>query len=207
MKQSLALFLYWDYTEFMIKKQQQHNGYLTGRLLLATPIKTGDIFEKSVILICAHDENGAMGIILNKLEGVALNDLLIQMEIPSVDSLKNPRIHSGGPVDNTHGFILHNKEYTEKGTANISKNFNLTATSDVLENISAGGGPEDCLIALGYTGWHDGQLEDEIAQNYWISVPADKHSVFNKAIDTMWYTILDENGISPAHLSTQTGNA
>ena len=191
----------------MIKKQQEHSGYLTGRLLLATPTKTSDVFEKSVILVCAHDENGAMGIILNKLEGVSLNDLLIQMEIPSVDSLKNPRIHSGGPVDNTHGFIIHNKEYKEKGTANISNLFNLTATYDVLENISAGGGPKDYLIALGYAGWHAGQLEEEITQNYWISVPADKHSVFNKAIDTMWYSILDKNGISPVHLSTQTGYA
>ena len=191
----------------MKKYQQKHTGYLTGRLLVATPFQTGDVFEKSVILICAHDENGAMGLILNKLEGVSLNDLLIQMEIPSVNSQKNPRIHSGGPMDNTHGFILHDKEYKEKGTANISNLFNLTATSDILENISAGGGPENYLIALGYAGWDNGELEDEITNNYWISLPADKKTVFNSTVDTMWYSVLDKNGISPMHFSTQAGSA
>ncbi len=195
----------------MTKEQHKKNpyikGYLTGKLLVATPSRTNDIFEKSVILICAHDEKGAMGLFLNKLEGVSLNDLLIQMEIPAVDTQKNPRIHSGGPMDNTHGFILHNEEYSEKGTANISNLFNLTATTDILENISAGGGPEKYLIALGYAGWDDGQLEDEITKNYWIALPASHEAVFNKSLDTMWYTILDKNGISPVHLSTQEGSA
>ena len=191
----------------MLNNYKTHNGYLTGTLLLSSP-ESCDIFKKSCILICAHDDNGAMGLILNKFETeITLNELLLQMDIPSVHLTNNPRIHSGGPVNMEQGFILHDTTYSESDTANINQYFNLTTTVNILGKIAQNQGPVDYKIALGYTGWAKGQLESEIKNNMWISLPATRENVFSDFSDTMWYSVLNENGINPTKIHSHHGLA
>ncbi|MGB1360546.1 MAG: YqgE/AlgH family protein [Alphaproteobacteria bacterium] len=189
-------------------KDNRHNGYLTGRLLVSAPDQEHDIFKKSCILVCAHDENGAMGLILNKFENnISLSELLIQMEIPISDIKNSPRIYTGGPVSQEQGFILHDCNYKESETAHINQFFNLTTTVNILSKISQDQGPTDYKIFLGFSSWRKGQLENEILNNMWITLPATKEIVFSKYCDTMWYSSLSQNGINPQHISVHNGSA
>ena len=180
---------------------------MTGNLLVSTPKVEDGIFHKSVILVCLHDQNGAMGIVLNKLEKLHLNALFSQMKLPTLEAENNLRVRRGGAVDVNQGFILHDSVYKEESTAFISKDFCLTATVSMLKKIAYGIGPKKYLIALGYAGWGKGQLEQEIKDNVWFSLPSNREVVFNTPADSMWYTVLEKNTIEPARFSTKVGHA
>lgn len=187
---------------------KKHNTDFIGKVLIANDAKPHSLFYRSCILLCAYDETGAMGLILNKLEhNVHLSDLLMQMDVPMSENTHNPHIHTGGPVDNSHGFILHESGYKEQSTAHINDSFSLTATVGILSKIVQGDGPDYYKIALGYAGWDGGQLESEIKDNKWLCVNANTQLVFKTPIDTMWYVALTQNGINPSTLTTQVGHA
>lgn len=192
-----------------MKKNNTHNGYLTGRLLLSSPEQSNNMFNKSCILICAHDKSGAMGLILNKYETkLTLNELLMQIEMATTDAdNNNPRIYMGGPVNIEQGFILHDTTYKEKETATVNELFNVTTTINILQKIARNKGPKQCKIALGHVDWTKGQLEEEIKHNLWLTLPATKEVVFSNKCDTMWYTTLNKNGILPSKISYHEGLA
>lgn len=185
----------------------KHNTDFIGKILIAHNTEPHSVFYRSCILLCAYDTTGAMGLMLNKLEhNIRLNDLLLQMDIPMPETSNNPHIHMGGPVDNNHGFILHESTYKEQSTACINDSFSLTATVGILSKIIQGDGPKNYKIALGYAGWDGGQLESEIKDNKWLCVNANTQLVFKTSVDTMWYVALTENGIHPSTLTTQGGH-
>ncbi len=204
------------------------SGYLTGKILLATTVKSDRLFSKSVILVCMHNLNGAMGIILNKPEGLGLTDLLRQANIESeIDfnqskiltkgklkdnklpsrklKVHNPRINRGGPKDTTNGFIIHDLSYKERSTIKIANKYALTATIEILRLIAMGRGPQKSIITLGYCGWGGGQLEDEIKNNMWLCVDSSDDIIFNSISDVMWYKALELNKIPPFNLSASVG--
>lgn len=183
---------------------------LTGKLLIAMP-SMGDVrFEHSVVFICSHGADGAMGLIVNKpAADLTLGDLLKQLEIPEghPDRGQMP-IHLGGPVEMSRGFVLHTNDYDANlHSMKVSDGFSMTATLDVLEDLAAGRGPGSALLMLGYAGWGPGQLESEIAMNGWLTADADTTLVFGRADKTKWEAALLKLGVSPLTLSASAGHA
>ena len=149
--------------------------FLDGQLLIAMP-GMGDLrFERSVIFLCAHSPEGAMGLIVNKpAPELCFADLLAQLKIPATIDLKGTRVHFGGPVEHGRGFVLHTADYAvEESSLQVTDAFAMTATVDILQDIARGAGPRQALLALGYAGWGPGQLESEIQANGWLTAPAD----------------------------------
>lgn len=184
-------------------------GSLTGKLLIAMPDMGDPRFEKSVIYICAHSDEGAMGLIVNKLaDDLKFSDLLEQLNIPASDSTRAIRVHFGGPVEIGRGFVLHSRDYDGHGsTLPVDDRIGMTATLDILEDISRGTGPRRCLLALGYAGWGPGQLEDEIARNGWLTADGTPEIVFGEDNAAKWTAALATLGIDPFLLSTSGGSA
>lgn len=182
--------------------------YLTGHLLVAMPT-IGDNFEKSVVYICAHSDDGAMGLVINKpVDHITFPELLDQLGIADDAPSNEIRVHYGGPVDPSRGFVLHSGDYfIENSTLQVSDQIGLTATVDVLRAIAEGSGPSSSILALGYAGWSAGQLENEIKANGWLSCPARMDLIFNSALDDKWDMALATLGADPARLSMLSGNA
>ena len=182
---------------------------LTGQLLIAMPGMGDTRFEHAVVLICAHSEEGAMGLIINKpTEDVALADLLEQVKITPVEGAPELGVHFGGPVETGRGFVLHGRDYRSAlNTLDVSGRFGLTATLDVLEDLAAGEGPKNAIVALGYSGWGPGQLEDEISHNGWLTCAASSELVFTKADDAKWEAALHSIGVEALLLSADAGHA
>ncbi len=182
---------------------------LSGKLLIAMPGIGDPRFDKSVIYICAHSEDGAMGIIINKpSDDVKLDDLLAHLEIEGSDLTLDQLVFFGGPVEGGRGFILHSEDYVgNETTLHVDDVFSLTATKDILEDIAKGTGPKQALAALGYAGWAAGQLEGELQQNAWLTVEADRAIVFSADHDRKWTTALAKLGIDPLLLSAEGGHA
>lgn len=181
--------------------------YLVGQLLVAMPGIEDPTFEKSVIYMCAHTEEGAMGLCINRLEdAITFDDLLVQLEIDPGDA-PPIEIHMGGPVQSGRGFVLHTTEYVQPTSLLVDDDVALTATVDVVEAIATGRGPQRCLMALGYSGWGPGQLEDEMVGNGWLTVPADPDIVFDLEHETKWSRALKKIGIDPMTLSARAGHA
>lgn len=181
--------------------------YLKGKLLIAMPGLGDPRFEHSVVLVCDHGADGAMGLVINKpLADLRSGDLLDQLDIDGADS--NERIYFGGPVETGRGFVLHSTDYQSRlQTLDISSSFALTATIDVLEDIAQGTGPADAIIALGYSGWGPGQLEDEMAQNAWLTADAEAALVFAAPDSEKWSRALAGIGVDPRLLSSDAGHA
>ena len=183
--------------------------FLDGQLLIAMP-GMGDLrFERSVIFLCAHSAEGAMGLIVNKpAPELSFADLLEQLEIPASMDLKGTRVHFGGPVEHGRGFVLHTAEYrVEESSLHVSPAFSMTATVDVLQDIAKGAGPAQALLALGYSGWGPGQLESEIQANGWLTAPADVNLVFGTSDAEKWGAALRSISIDPRLLSAEGGRA
>ena len=160
---------------------------LAGQLLVAMPQMQDHRFQRSVIYLCAHNEEGAMGLVVNKLIGtLTLNELLDQLNIPHDGLPGSPRVHFGGPVESGRGFVLHSSDYVEEGSLVVGNEMALTATLDILRAIGRGEGPRKSLLALGYAGWGAGQLEGEIARGGWHTAPADGELVFDAERSTVW---------------------
>lgn len=181
---------------------------LTGKLLIAMPGMGDPRFEHSVVFLCEHSEQGAMGLIVNKpAADVRLSDLLEQLDIEPADG-SDAGVHFGGPVEGTRGFVLHSGEYESSlQTMQVSPDFAMTATLDILEDIASGKGPERSLMMLGYAGWGPMQLESEIAANGWLTVDADPRLVFDTADRSKWSAALQALGVDPLALSGVAGHA
>lgn len=191
------------------------SGYLDGQLLIAMPSLTDKWFARSVIYVCSHSEDGAMGLIVNqRAPDISLADLLEQLEIEAEDAsgfvaeLHGMHVNIGGPVDTGRGFVLHSSDYYVEGsTLKICEEFCLTATVDVLRAIAEGEGPKQAILALGYSGWAPGQLEREIQANGWLSCPADATLVFDKPIGARYDLALSKIGVDLSHLVSDYGHA
>jgi len=181
---------------------------LTGQLLIAMPAMPDPRFAHSVIFMCMHDERGAMGIIVNQVvDGLDFEKLLEQVGIEDAPPKRRIAIHVGGPVETGRGFVLHSSDYGLDSTLDVEGGIRLTQSIEVLKEISRGGGPRQCLLALGYAGWGPGQLEREIRQNGWLNVAADEELIFSGAIDDKWRRALAKMGIDPTMLSSSAGRA
>ena len=181
---------------------------LTGKLLVAMPQLMDPRFTHAVILICGHDKQGAMGLVLNRLiDSLTLQELLDQlnMKVPLIK--EEIPIHFGGPVEMGRGFILHSTDYLHKASVKINDDVALTATIDILNEIATGHGPHHKILALGYTGWSAGQLETELQQNSWLVVEADLNLIFTKELDLLWKHVLNKIGVNPELLSLEAGHA
>jgi putative transcriptional regulator len=183
---------------------------LTGKLLIAMPDMGDPRFHGSVVFLCAHSGEGAMGLIVNKpMPDVGLGDLLDQLEIARGLATPELSVCFGGPVELRRGFVLHSAEYhgDREERLEVDDRFAMTATLDVLEDIARGTGPERALLALGYAGWGPGQLEGEIRENGWLTAEATPEIVFAPRMEGKWAAALASLGISPLTLSSEAGHA
>jgi putative transcriptional regulator len=182
--------------------------FYTGHLLVAMPQMEDSRFERTVIYMCAHNADGAMGLVVNKLfDAITFPDLLEQLNIETGPKTEQIRVHFGGPVESGRGFVLHTDDYVRDGTLKVRQGFALTATVDILKAIAQGEGPSHSLLALGYSGWGPGQLESEIAANGWLIVPANADLVFANELDDKWERALGAAGVTLASLSGAVGRA
>jgi putative transcriptional regulator len=182
--------------------------FLTGQLLIAMPAMEDPRFAQSVIYLCAHTPEGAMGLVLNRpLQRPKFDELLRQLDVAPVPPARRIRLCAGGPMDNARGFVLHTTDWTGEGSLRVNDALALTASLDVLKAIAEGNGPREGLLALGYAGWGPGQLDAEIQQNAWLSVPADETIVFDADHDTKWRRALGKLKIDPLLLSGAAGHA
>ena len=182
---------------------------LGGKILIAMPGMADPRFDRSVILICAHSPEGAMGLIVNKpAPDLRLGNLLDQLSIPRAPEGRDIRVHFGGPVERGRGFVLHSTDY-RAGTATMTVpgGFGMTATTDVLTALAQGQGPQAALLALGYSGWGPGQLEAEILRNDWLTAEAPADLVFSADDAAKWTGALKRMGIDPFTLSGSAGRA
>jgi putative transcriptional regulator len=182
---------------------------LTGRMLIAMPGMDDPRFDQSLIFVCAHSDEGAMGLVINKVsDDLKLSDLLEQLEIDAAPGARRLPIHYGGPVESGRGFVLHDAGYTSSiSTLKVDAQFSMTSTLDILEDLARGDGPAAALIALGYAGWGPGQLEGEIMQNGWLISEASEKLIFGTANAAKWGGALCSLGISPLALSAEYGTA
>jgi putative transcriptional regulator len=182
--------------------------FLTGQLLIAMPAMADPRFAQSVIYLCAHTPEGAMGLVLNRpLKRPSFADLLRQLDVAPLPPARRIRLCAGGPVDNARGFVLHTADWTGEGSLRVDDGLALTASLDVLKAIAEGGGPREGILALGYAGWGPGQLDAEIQQNAWLSVSADETIVFDGDHDTKWRRAFAKLKIDPLLLSDVAGHA
>ena len=182
---------------------------LDGKLLIAMPGMGDPRFEKAVIFMCAHSEDGALGLIVNKpAPELQFSSLLEQLEIDVGAPRRDIRVHFGGPVEHGRGFVLHSGDYqSEASTLHVSEGFGMTATLDVLEELARGHGPSSALLALGYSGWGPGQLESEILSNGWLTCDAAPEIVFGENDDSKWTAALKSMGVDALMLSSEAGRA
>lgn len=182
--------------------------YLTGHLLIAMPGMQDPRFDHSVVCLCAHSADGAMGLVVNRpLPGMVFDDLLRQLAVEPLPPLRRIRMLDGGPVENGRGFVLHTDDWSTDGSMAVVTGLMLTANVDILKAVAEGGGPKDCVLALGYAGWAPGQLEDEIQRNAWLNVPADGSLVFRDDTSETWDAALAKLRVDPALLSGTAGHA
>ena len=183
-------------------------GYMTGQLLIAMPTMGDPRFERTVIYMCAHSADGAMGLVVNKKASeIDFPELLKQLEIET-DGIKNPiPILVGGPVETGRGFVLHSLDYRQDSTLAVTDEVGLTATVDILRSIAEGEGPAHSLLTLGYAGWSAGQLDGEIQANGWLNVPADSSLLFDDDLSEKWDRAVRKVGIDPSFLSAEAGHA
>jgi putative transcriptional regulator len=203
----------------MAKREQQRppgRGYLDGQFLIAMPGMQDSRFARTVVYICAHSADGAMGIMINQpAPQITFRDLLVQLDIipegPEIrlpDSCGKMLVHRGGPVETGRGFVLHSADYfIDNSTLPIDEHVCLTATLEILKAIAAGSGPEQAMLALGYAGWAPGQLETEIQSNGWLHCPARPELIFDSDLGAKYDRALAMLGVDIARLSGEAGHA
>jgi len=186
----------------------ENGKYLAGQLLVAMPGMKDPRFQKTVIYMCAHNSDGAMGLVINRaLESLSFPDMLEQLEIDVSGVGERINVHFGGPVESGRGFVLHSQDYLKEETMVVDRDLALTATIDILKAIAFGNGPRQSLLALGYAGWGPGQLDTEIKSNGWLNVAADNELVFGPNLDEKWDQAMSKIGIDPRMLSDKAGHA
>lgn len=182
---------------------------LNGKLLVAMPGMGDPRFDHSVVFMCSHSPEGAMGLIVNKpADELKFADLLKQLDIEPDSDMRPIKVHFGGPVEHGRGFVLHSADYkANDSTLSVGDAYGMTGTLDILEDISQGVGPDNSLLAMGYSGWGPGQLEGEIQQNGWLTCDAEPEIIFGKDNDRKWQAALESMGINPLLLSAEGGRA
>jgi putative transcriptional regulator len=197
-------------------QSSRRRGFLDGQMLIAMPAMLDDRFARSVIYVCAHSAEGAMGIVVNHpAPNINFSDLLVKLNIvPSTDLIRLPtsagivKVMRGGPVETERGFVLHSADFfIENSTLPIDDGICLTATIDILKAIARGDGPASAILALGYAGWAPGQLENEIQGNGWLHCTADAELIFGTDIGAKYEKALKKIGIDPGMLSSEAGHA
>ncbi len=181
---------------------------LTGQLLIAMPAMNDPNFARGVVLICRHGQDGAFGVLVNRPADIVLGNVLTQMEIETDDAALTGRpVLTGGPVDPHHGFVLHGDDSDWAATLQVRPGLALTSSRDILEAMAAGSGPERSLIALGYAGWQGGQLETELLENAWLTVPADSDLLFDVPVERRWQAAAERLGVDLGRLADYAGHA
>ncbi len=187
---------------------QQEGQTLAGQLLIAMPGMQDPRFAKTVIYLCAHGPDGAMGLVVNRLlDSLSFSDLLEQLGIETPAAGEPIEVRFGGPVESGRGFVLHSADYVQEATLVVDDEIAMTATVDILKAIASGSGPKRRLLALGYAGWGEGQLDSEIKANGWLHVQADDELVFGTDMDSKWEQAMGKLGIDPRMLSDTAGHA
>jgi putative transcriptional regulator len=182
--------------------------YLTGQLLMAMPGMPDPRFQRTVIYMCAHNAEGAMGLVINRLFGaITFSDLLEQLEIRPTRSVTDLRVHYGGPVESGRGLVLHSTDFIREGTMMVDDEVALTATVDILRAIADGRGPRHSLLALGYAGWGPGQLDAEMQANGWLTAESDEALMFDRDLETKWERSIAKLGVRLSMLSGEAGHA
>ena len=186
-----------------------HGGYLTGQLLLAMPAMRDPRFARTVIYMCAHGADGAIGLVVNRLIGsIDFTELLDKLDItPTAVSAGFPSVHFGGPVETGRGFVLHSSDYLQEDSMRVDDDLALTSTVEIVRDIAEGTGPAERLLALGYAGWGPGQLDQEIQDNAWLNVASDHHLVFDADLDFKWDKAVSKIGVDASSLSIEAGRA
>lgn len=183
-------------------------GYLQQQMLIAMPSMSDPNFFRSVTLMCQHNEEGAIGIIINRLSSFTLGEILHQLDIrcehPQISSMM---VLDGGPVSPDRGFVMHPPEDGFESSIRINDDIMITTSRDILAAIATGNGPEQFVVALGYAGWGDGQLESEMRDNAWLAVPADKTLLFDSPLDGRWAMAVGGLGIDIDNLHGVGGHA
>lgn len=184
------------------------DGYLENQMLIAMPGMLDPNFSRSVTLMCQHTDEGAIGITLNRLSSFTLGEILDQLSIDCDDQeLRDAPVLEGGPVNRDRGFVLHTPMAGFESSLEINPEIMVTTSRDVLQSIAEGDGPEQFTVALGYAGWGDGQLEEEMRQNAWLSVPVDGEIVFQLPLGDRWARAVANLGIDISHLHDVGGHA
>lgn len=194
----------------MVEKTQDllKVGSLEGHLLIATPVVQDTCFARSVIYMCAHNESGAMGIIINyPVENLDIKEIFDQLDIHSQKHANTLPVHFGGPVEANRGFVVHSAEFASSESLIQRNGIAVTASINVLEEIARGNGPSQGMLVLGYAGWSPGQLEQEIEGGSWMIVPASKQLVFDTDNETKWNVAISTLGIDMGHYSSDVGHA
>ena len=182
--------------------------FLSNQLLIAMPSLTDSNFTQSVTLICEHSERGALGIVLNKPLGMRLGDVLSQMKLEANDAgVGEQPVLRGGPVHGDRGFVLHRPGGNWDSTHKLSDNVQVTTSRDVLAAIARGAGPQDAFIALGYASWEPGQLEREVIDNSWLTIPMNERIVFELPFEQRWAASWQLLGIDSSRVSLVAGHA
>ncbi|AUG54160.1 YqgE/AlgH family protein [Thalassospira marina] len=183
--------------------------YLSGKLLVAMPGMRDPRFAQSVVYLCAHNEDGAMGIVVNRLiDSITFPELLEQLGIVRpASTISDIQVHFGGPVESGRGFVLHSNDFRNDATLQVDRDVSVTATVDILENIALDKGPHNSILALGYAGWRSGQLETEIRANGWLHVDADPELLFATDCEDKWQRAFAKLGFAPELLSGEAGHA
>lgn len=181
---------------------------LSGQLLVAMPHMEDPRFARTVVYMCAHSDDGAMGFVVNRLiDNMRFDTLMDQLGLESEKARPDIPVHFGGPVEASRGFVLHSTDLVQEATLIIDDDIALTATTEMLKAIADHQGPERCVLALGYASWGAGQLDQEIQDNGWLLVPADDRLVFGLDNQSKWEGALAKLGIDLSLLSTQAGHA
>ncbi|RKZ70360.1 MAG: YqgE/AlgH family protein [Gammaproteobacteria bacterium] len=181
---------------------------LTGHFLIAMPSLNDGFFNQAVTYICEHDENGSFGIIINQQTGITLKQIAKEMAIESENNEHNKQpVFIGGPVDQGRGFILHRPTGNWQSSLKVNNNVALTTSKDILQAIVKNEGPQDSIVALGYAGWAAGQLDSEMANNTWLSCPADEQIIFNTPVEERWKAAANLIGVDLSLLSSDAGHA
>lgn len=181
---------------------------LTGKILVATPQMGDPRFKRAIIYICNHDEDGAMGIILNKTKNVPLSKMLSYIGIEGDVKVADTAVLSGGPVDTNRGFVFHSPDFkNDINSVKLTDTLVMTSTKDILAALVGEDAPDKAVLAIGYSGWSDGQLESELQQNAWLVVDGDEALIFDTDMEDKWARALAMIGITPQMLSHIGGSA
>ncbi len=186
----------------------KNKNHLAGHFLIAMPGLINDYFNQAVTYICEHDENGCFGIVINHETDIPLQQVIDEMAINRQScELQSSHVYLGGPVETGRGFVLHQPTGNWNSSLKVNDSIALTTSKDILEAMANGEGPDNAIVALGYAGWTAGQLEQEMAQNTWLSCPADEQIIFNTPAQQRWQEAAKLIGVDLQLLSPDVGHA